>query len=395
MVQVEKDTLGTKGARLTNYITLPGRYTVLMPTVTGGGISRKIDNDKERDRLKKILNSVKKKNTGLITRTAAEGKSRKEIESDVRSLNKQWTTIKNKMDRMKGVGLLHGDLGPVLRIVRDIFTDDIDRLTVDEESEYSRILNFLDSFAPPLKKRCRYYKLKRPIFDKFGVEEQVEMALRRQVQLKSGGSICIDQTEALIAIDVNTGRYTGKKGGLEQTVFKTNMEAAKEIARQVRLRDMGGIIVIDFIDMEIARNRRELLKTFQDCLKKDRATTTLSEINELGMIEMTRKRVRQNLMKTLTQPCPYCEGSGAVKSVTTMTADTLRRLQSLFCNAREKRVILQVHPDVARRLRHEDKELLEEVAERFKREISVESVSDFHIHDIRVLNERTRKEVTA
>jgi ribonuclease G len=222
----------------------------------------------------------------------------------------------------------------------------------------------------------------------------VEKALRRKVFLKSGGYICIDQTEALVAIDVNTGKFTGKSK-LEETVFRTNIEAAEEIARQVRLRDLGGIIVIDFIDMELASNRRSLIKKLRELLKTDKAKTTISEVTELGMIEMTRKRVRHNLVKALSQPCPYCEGSGMVRSVTTMTFDTLRKLRNLFCRSKEQSVILQVHPDVARRLRTENKDLLEALADEFKRQVAVESVSDFHIHDVKILSGRTRKEMSA
>jgi len=392
MVQVSKDTLGTKGVRLTNYVTLPGRYMVLMPTVSHLGVSRKIEDERERDRLKKILQRARPKGLGLIVRTAAEGQRKSDFEDDIRYLTKVWKKVKNKMEQMRGASLLHEDLTPVLRLVRDTFTTDINRLTIDSRAEHSRILNFLDSFAPGLKKRCKLHQSKRPIFDRFGVEEEITKALRRRVYLKSGGHICIDSTEALVAIDVNTGRFTGSKR-LEETVFKTNMEAAVEIARQVRLRDLGGIIVIDFIDMRFEENRRKLIRKLSEALKSDRAKTTVSEITELGMIEMTRKRVKHNLLRTLSQPCPYCEGSGMVRSVTTMTSETLRRLQSLFCQSREKRIILQVHSDVARRLRTEDKELLDAVAKEFGREIEVESVSDFHIHDTKILSARTRKEI--
>ncbi len=394
MVQVSKDTLGTKGVRLTNYVTLPGRYCVLMPTVSNIGVSRKIDSDKERDRLRKILQKVRPKGLGVILRTAAEDREKADFEADLKYLTKEWQKIKNKMESVKAPCLLHEDLSPVLRLVRDTFTSDVSRLTVDSESEYSRILNFLDSFGPALKKRCKLYKGKRPMFDRMGVEEEIEKALNRKVYLKSGGHICIDQTEALIAIDVNTGRFTGSSR-LEETVFKTNMEAAEEIARQVRLRDLGGIIVIDFIDMQYERNRKELIRKLSECLKGDRAKTTISEISELGMIEMTRKRVKHNLIKALSQPCPYCDGSGMVRSVTTMTFGALRKLENLFCRSKEKKVILQVHADVARRLRNENKDLLEAIAQRFDREIAVESVSDFHITAVKILSGRTRKEITA
>lgn len=393
MVQVSKDKLGTKGVRLTNFITLPGRYVVLMPTVSQLGVSRKIEDEVERERLRRILHAIRPKGIGIVTRTAGEGRKKGDFQEDLTYLTKVWNKVKARMESMKGPCLLHEDLGPILRVVRDSFTNDVTRLTIDNEVEYGRILNFLDSFAPNLKRRCKLYQSKRPIFDKFGIDEEIERALRRKVYLKSGGHICIDQTEALVAIDVNTGKFTGSKH-LEETVFQTNMDAAVEIARQVRLRDMGGIIVIDFIDMRFAENRRKLLGKLQEELKADRAKSTISEISELGMIEMTRKRVKHNLIKALSQPCPYCEGSGMVRSVTTMTFDVFRLLQRLFYGSKEKRVILQVHPDVARRLRLENKDLLDGLAKRFDREIQVESVSDFHIHDKKVLSARTRQELT-
>jgi ribonuclease G len=394
MVQVAKDTLGTKGVRLTNYITLPGRFAVLMPTVDNWGISRKIDSDKERDRLKKILRDVRPKGVGCILRTAAEGKSKSDFQADIKYLMKVWEKMKNKYDASKPPCLVHEDMGPILRAVRDSFTSDIQKLTIDSESEYSRILNFLDSFSPALRKKCKLYRQKQPMFEKLGIEEEIQKAVRRKVFMKSGGHICIDQTEALIAIDVNTGRFVGTAGH-EDTVFKTNLEAAEEIARQVRLRDLGGIIVIDFIDMRSERNKKQLIKKLSDCLKADRAKTTISEISELGMIEMTRKRVKHNLVKALSQPCPYCDGGGMVLSVSTLTAQVLRRLQSLFCDSREKHVIVQVHPDVARRFRNENKDLLDGLAKRFDREIDIESVSDFHVEDVKVLSARTRKAIAA
>jgi len=394
MVQVAKDTLGTKGCRLTNYVTLPGRYSVLMPTVPHLGVSRKISSDKERDRIRRILKDVRPKGLGLISRTAAEGKTKSELEDDAKYLNRVWNKVGKRMESEKAPALIYEDLNPILRIVRDRFTSDYNKLTIDDEGEYNRIMGFLDAFAPNLKKRVKLYKQRRPLFDKVGIEDEIAKALQRKVGLPSGGHICIDPTEALVAIDVNTGRFTGKKN-LEDTVLKTNLEAAEEIARQVRLRDIGGIIVCDFIDMRYERNRRELLKKMREVLDKDRTKTTISEITELGMIEMTRKRVKHTLTNALSQTCPYCEGSGRVRSVTTMTFDLVRRLEALFCDIRDKSVIVQVHPDVARRLRTENKELVDKVAEEFGKEIAIESVSDFHIHDIRILNGRNRKEIRA
>ena len=392
MVQVVKDTLGTKGVRLTNFVTLPARYVVLMPTVSNLGVSRKIESDKERDRIKKIMQAVRPQGAGLICRTAADGKPKADIQNDVKYLAKVWESLKKSMESKQAPCLLHEDIGPVLRVVRDTFTTEINKLTIDSEQEFDRILDFLDGFGPNLKKRCKHYNLKKPLFEKYGLETEINKAMQRTVHLKSGGYICIDQTEALVAIDVNTGRFTGKKQ-LEDTVFQTNLEAAVEIAHQVRLRDMGGIIVVDFIDMKQERNRKDLIKKLSEALKRDRAKTTISEVTELGMIEMTRKRVKHNLIKALSQVCPYCNGSGMVRSVTTMTCDVLRKLESLFCASKEKRMVLQVHPDVARRLRTENKEMLDDIVTRFQREIVIESVSDFHIHDVKVLNAKTREEV--
>ena len=394
MVQVQKDTLGSKGVRLTNFVTLPGRYVVLMPTVQQIGVSRKIENPKERDRLKSTLRTFRKnKRYGLIIRTAGENQPKEDILSDLQYLNRLWDKIKRKMERGGKVVTLNEEFSPILKKVRDTFTEDIDRLTIDDPVQYNQIIEFLEMFAPHLRERCRLYSGRRPLFDKMGIEGEIENALDRKVFLPSGGHICIDQTEALIAIDVNSGKFTRGKN-LEDTVFKTNMEAADEIARQMRLRDLGGIIVVDFIDMEYHSNRKKLLKQCQTALQEDNAKTTVSDVGELGMIEMTRKRVKHNLVTALSQPCPYCEGSGVVRSVTTVTFDTLRGLQKLFCKSKEKRIVLQVHPDVARRLRHENKNLLDEVSKRFDREVSIESVSDFHVHDRKVLSARTRNEVS-
>jgi ribonuclease G len=392
MVQIVKDRLGTKGARLTNFITIPGRYAVLMPTVQTLGVSRKIDSDQERDRLKKVLRQVRPAGVGLITRTAGEGRAKEDFESDVRWMSRDWENVKQKFEHMRGPGLIREDLGPVLRAVRDQFTSDIERLTVDSDVEYARVLNFLNNYDPVLAKNVKLYKAKHPIFAKMGIEREITHALRRTVQLKSGGHIVIDQTEALIAIDVNTGKFTGKKQ-LEDTVLITNLEAAEEIARQLRLRDMGGIIVCDFIDMRFEQNKRKLIQKLREQLKRDRAKTTISEVSELGLIEMTRKRVKHNLIKALSQTCPYCEGSGLVPSVTTVTFDTLRQLQTLFCNSKEKAVVLQVHPDVARRLRGENKALLDEIAASFEREIEIEAMPDFHIQDVKALRVKTRSEI--
>ena len=390
MVQVVKDSLGTKGPRLTNFITLPGRYVVLMPTVKTIGVSHKIESGSERDRIKKVLREIRPEGMGLIGRTACEGASEEALREDVAFLTRAWEDVRRKYDRLQRVSLLREDLGPILRYMRDRLNEEHAQIVVDDEFSYEKVVSFLEQFAPELRRRVKLYRDREPLFEKEGIEAEITKALQRTVPLKSGGYICIDQTEALVAIDVNTGRFTGKKH-LEETVLQTNLEAAEEIARQVRLRDMGGIIVIDFIDMAIPQNRRRLLETFTAALKKDHAKYTLSEISELGMIEMTRKRVKHNLVKILSQPCPYCEGSGMVRSVTTVTFELLRRLQTLFCRTREQHVILQVHPDVAGRLCGENAEHLNRLCAAFDRQVSVEAQEGLHIHDWRVLKARSRQ----
>jgi len=383
MVQVSKDRLGTKGVRLTNFITFPGRYVVLMPTVTQLGVSRKIEDDKERDRLKKLLQALRPKGVGLITRTAGEGAKKADLQNDIKYLSKLWDRVKSKMETTHGPGLLYEDLGPVLRIVRDTFTSEAERLVVDNESEFARIQYFLDMYAPNLKKRCELYKGPRPIFEQYEVEPEIEKALRRKVLLKSGGHICIDQTEALVAIDVNTGKFTGK-GRLEETVFKTNIEAAGEIARQVRLRDMGGIIVVDFIDMEQERNRRELLRVLREALKSDRAKTTASEVTELGMIEMTRKRTKESIGRLLCEACFYCEGEGHLKSKQTVCYEILRELERERSEHFGRNLLVMVHPDVAGRFYDEERGPLERVEERLQARIMIKGVAGLHLEQYEI-----------
>ncbi|MGC8737445.1 MAG: Rne/Rng family ribonuclease [Candidatus Hydrogenedens sp.] len=389
MVQVVKDQIGNKGARLTTFITIPGRYVVLFPTINATGISRKIESEKERERLRKIMHQIKPQGMGIVFRTAADGKPREDLENDVMYLLRVWEGVNEKYRTLKGTGLIREDLNPILRIVRDRFTKEIQRLTIDNPFQYEKIINFLDILEPPLKKRVRLYKLKTPIFEKMNIEREIDKILQRNVQLKSGGYITIDLTEALVAIDVNTGSFTGKKE-LEETILQTNLEAAEEIARQVRLRDLNGIIVIDFIDMALEQNRKKLLNHFINLLKNDRARITVSEISELGMIEMTRQRLKQNVIKTLSQPCPYCYGRGHIKSITTVLLDILRKLKNMFVVNKEKKFILQTHFDIAKRLREENEFLIKNLQKEFNKEILIESVSDFHIEDYRILSARNR-----
>jgi ribonuclease G len=386
MVQVTKEPIGTKGTRLTTFVSLPGRFLVLMPNVKHVGVSRKIESETERARLKRLATQLKSRRMGVIVRTAAEGAGRKELKADVEFLLKEWRSIRRRMRSSTAPALLHEDAGPVLRVVRDLFTKDVSRLIVDSEVEYSRILNFCESLAPDLKRQVRLHRGKKPLFDRLGLEQEIDKALRRKVWLKSGGYIVIEQTEAFGVIDVNTGKFTGRTN-LEDTVYKTNLEAAKEVARQVRLRDMGGIIIVDFIDMESPKRRAEVIRTLTEALKDDRSKPTMSEITELGLVEMTRKRVRHSLTTMLSEACPYCEGSGRTRSPVTVSMEVLHKLESLFCRVRDKNVVVEVHPRVAERLRSEDKDGLE----KFDREIQVEEKPDFHVETVKFRSGRTRK----
>jgi len=388
MVQVTKEPVGTKGTRLTTFVSMPGRFVVLMPNVSHVGVSRKIESESERTRLKKLATQLRPRRMGVIVRTAAEGAGKKALKTDIEVLVKQWRTIRRRMRSRTAPSLLHEDAGPVSRVVRDLFTKDIRKLTVDSEAEYSKIVKFCGSFAPDLKRRVRLYRGRRPLFEKLNLEQEIDKILRRKAWLKSGGYILIEQTEAFGVIDVNTGKFTGKTS-LEETVFKTNLEAAKEIARQVRLRDMGGIIVIDFIDMESPKRKAEVLRVLTEAVKNDRSKPAVFEVTELGLVEMTRKRARQSLLMTVSETCPYCEGAGHTKSATTVSLEVLYRLESLFSSSREKTVVVEVHPRVAKRLQSMDKDALDELAESFKREVRVSAKPDFHIEKMRFRSSRT------
>ncbi|MGZ5434165.1 MAG: Rne/Rng family ribonuclease, partial [Thermoanaerobaculia bacterium] len=308
VVQVSKDTIAGKGARITSHVTLPGRFLVYMPTVNHVGVSRRIEDEAERTRLKDILEAIRPQGQGgFIVRTAGEGRAEEEFRADLRYLTDLWSQIKRRAEKASAPNAIHHDLDLILRTIRDVLSSEFKSVWVDSVDEYQRIVEFLDQIQPQLVPRVRLYRRDEPIFDEFGIEPEIAKALKSKVWLKSGGYIVINQTEALVAIDVNTGKYVGKKN-LEETVFRTNLEAAKEIVRQIRLRDLGGIIVLDFIDMEEAPNRAKLFETLENEIKKDRSKTKILQISEFGLIEMTRKRVRQSLERSLTQACPYCSG---------------------------------------------------------------------------------------
>ena len=346
VVQVSKDTIAGKGARITSHVTLPGRFLVYMPTVNHIGVSRRIENEAERSRLKQMLETIRPQGSGgFIVRTAGEEHNEDEFRADMKYLIDLWDHIKRRAEKASAPVLIHHDLDLVLRTIRDVLTPEFKTVWVDSVEQYQRIVEFLDQIQPALVSRVRLFRREEPIFDEFGIEAEIAKALNSKVWLKSGGYIVINQTEALVAIDVNTGKYVGKKN-LEETVFRTNLEAAREIVRQIRLRDLGGIIVLDFIDMETADNRTALFTALESEIRKDRSKTKILQISEFGLIEMTRKRVRQSLERSLTQPCPYCSGSGRIKSNTTISLEIWRELMKLRDLHEGQDVIVRVNPVV-------------------------------------------------
>jgi len=359
IVQVAKDPIGTKGARVTSYITIPGRYLVLMPNLEHIGISRRITDEAERERLKSIVSRIKPPGYGLIVRTASEGATEHELKTDLDFLTLLWENIQKKKEKVSAPSLLYSDLNLVFRSVRDLMNHNIQRLIVDSKEEYDKIFDFVSSYFPRLVDRIQLYDDDEPLFDAYGVELDIARALGRRVWLKSGGYIVIDQTEAMTVIDVNTGKFVGKED-LEDTLLKTNLEAVKEIAYQIRLRNLGGIIIIDFIDMELAENREKVFTAFVEAMKKDRAKNTIFNISELGLIQMTRKRVRESLGRTLCEPCPYCEGKGFVMSVKTICFEIFRKLRRMSIPEGAK-VLITAHPDVAEFLSDEEQSALEKM----------------------------------
>lgn len=359
IVQVSKDPIGTKGARVTSYITMPGRYLVLMPNVEHIGISRRIPDELERTRLRTIVDDIKLQGYGLIIRTASEGSTEEEIKKDLDLLLLLWDTIQKKQEKVSATSLLYSDLDLIFRSVRDLMIQDVKRLIIDSSEEYERIKEFVRTYFEKFLGKIELYEGTEPIFDAYGLELDISRALGRKVWLKSGGYIVIDQTEAMTVIDVNTGKFVGKEE-LEDTILKTNLEAVKEIAYQIRLRNLGGIIIVDFIDMEKYENRDRVFNAFVEAMKKDKAKNTISHISELGLIQMTRKRVRESLGRTLCEPCPYCEGKAFVKSPRTLCYEIFRKVSRLAKHG-NNRIIVTTHPTVAELLADEERAGIEDI----------------------------------
>jgi len=379
IVQIAKEPLGQKGARITSHIALPGRFVVYMPTLEHMGVSRKIASDEERFRLKRILQGKRPGPVGgFITRTAAEGRSEEEIAADMEFLYNLWQDIRNKAEKKPAPALLHHDLDIVQRILRDQLGDSFKAIWIDNEEVYESVLRFVERFQPALVGKVKMYTRETPIFDAFSVSSELEKALRPKVWLKSGGFIVINQTEALVAIDVNTGKYVGKTNRLEDTIVKTNTEAIKEIVRQVRLRDLGGIIVIDFIDMDERKNRQKVMQVLEEAMRADRAPYKILQFNDFGLVAITRKRVKQSLERTLCSPCPHCDGAGYIKSVQTVVNEILAEARKMASSVEGKEVVLRVHADVAKVLKSHQNKYLEELEEVLRRPVLIKSDSQLH-----------------
>lgn len=376
LVQVSKEPLGTKGTRITSHITLPGRYLVYMPFVDHIGVSRRIKDEKERKRLREIIQSIKPPNGGFIVRTASEGADLDEIRNDMEFLLHLWENILKKKDSVTAPALIHSDLTMVLRVIRDILSPQVNRIVIDSKEEYENIVSFISTYMPKQKYEIFLYENKEPIFDAYGIEMEIDKLLGRKVWLKSGGYIVIDMSEALVAIDVNTGRYVGKRN-LADTILKTNLEAAKEIAYQLRLRNIGGIIIIDFIDMEREGDREKVLQTLAEATKKDRQKTNIFRISELGLVEMTRKRTRENIARILGEPCPYCEGSGFVKSKTTICYEIFREIERTASELGHH-IMVEVNQDIADMLYEEERAGVEELERKLKKKIIIKGKPGLH-----------------
>jgi len=375
-VQVAKDPMGTKGARVTSYVTLPGRYLVIMPNVDHVGISRRIESEETRNRLKDIAAEIRPKGYGLIMRTASEDATDEEIKRDLEFLLHLWESTQAKKDKASAPALIYSDLNLVSRSIRDFMSQDVERLVIDSYEDYERLCDFVSTYFPRLMSRIELYDGREPIFDAFAIEHDVARALERKVWLKSGGYIIIDQTEAMTVIDVNTGKFVGKEN-LEDTILKTNLEAVKETAYQVRLRNLGGIIIMDFIDMEKIENRDKVFNAMVEIMKKDRAKSTIYNISELGIIQMTRKRVRESLGRVLCEQCPYCEGKGFVKSARTVAYEIFRKLRRMSL-PRTKVAVITANPAVAELLAEEERHTIEETEDIFGIKLIVKEDLKFH-----------------
>lgn len=376
LVQVLKDPIGTKGARLTTYITIPSRFLVMLPNSSGIGVSSRIEDESERDRLRSLVESIMPEGSlaGFIVRTAAEGASVEALRADMIFLQKLWTAVEESAKTAKAGVLVHEDLPLPLRVLRDLLSPEIERVRVDSEAAYKRMRQFAERFIPHMAPKIERYDGSRPIFDLYGIDDEIERAIERKVPLKSGGYIIFDQTEAMTTIDVNTGAYVGHRN-LEETIFRTNLEAAVSIARQLRLRNLGGIIIIDFIDMSEEDHRSQVLQALSGRLANDHAKTQIVEVSPLGLVEMTRKRTRESLEHVLCQPCPSCEGKGFVKTAETVCHEIFREIVRQHRQFDLQELLVLARPEIIERLLDEESASVAELEELTGAPIKLQSES--------------------
>lgn len=384
LVQVIKEPLGTKGPRLTTHLTLPGHFMVLMPMDATFGLSKRIEDPKERDRLRGLIKELRPPSElGLIIRTAAAGASRRQLARDLRFLVALWKRIKVRSVRVTAPALIHEEYNLPLRIVRDGSAEQVQKIVIDSKEEYHKLQRFLTQTEPQMRSRVEYYRQDVPLFEKRGLEQEIDRIYNRKVHLPSGGTVVIEQTEGLVAIDVNSGKFIGRRN-LEETAFITNLEAAKEIPRQIRLRDLGGIIIIDFIDMNNQAHRQRVFNALQNAMRLDKAKTNLIFLSEFGLVEMTRQRVRRSLESVSFQECPTCEGRGRVRSVLTVSIEALRKIKSAFQTSHKKTVEVTVHPDLASRLFNEDRPSIAQLESRFRGRVVVKADATLHLETVKV-----------
>jgi ribonuclease G len=379
IAQMAKEPMGSKGARITSYVSLPGKYVVYTPTGRHLGISRRIGDERERRRLRDIVNAARPSEGGIIVRTSCQGRSRDEIAEDIRSLHRLWADVRQKASRTPAPALLHSDLDVVLRSVRDMLSLQVDEIALDSAEDYRRTRTFVEDFMPTKGRSVKLYEDLEPIFDRYGVEDQVSRATDAKVWLKSGGYLVIDQGEALTMIDVNTGRFVGTRNQ-EETVLQTNLEAVVEIVSQLRMRNIGGIIILDLIDMEDAGSRRRVMETLEDALSRDKARTTILRISELGLVEMTRKRTRENLERLVSSPCSYCGGRGRIKSVATIGQEILRKIQreAARANGDTRRITVRANRDVIGYLYNDEEDSIRGLQRRTGRFITLKVAEKYH-----------------
>jgi len=386
IVQISKEPIGTKGARVTSHISLPGRYCVYLPTVDHIGISKRIGSSSERARLREVILAMKPKSGGVIVRTVAQGLTKKSLKADLGYLIRLWTDVSKKVESAKAPCMLYSELDLVLKTARDLFTDDIAKIVIDDREQYARLVRFVEMFLPERVKDIELYQGEEPVFDAYGIEDEIARALSRKVPLKSGGYLIIDQAEALTAIDVNTGRFVGKgASNLEETALMTNLEAVDEIAYQLRFRNVGGLVVLDLIDMENRQNREKVYRALDNALRKDKAKTTINRISDLGLIEMTRKRTRESLSRTMHEPCFYCDGTGHIQSRTTIAYEILRQVRRERGSLPGYTIAVNAHPAVIDTLQGEERAAVKDAEARYMRRIKLVPRKEYHIeqYDLR------------